>query len=190
MTSFPFHDQFTRRPLASAWKLRSKRRSGFTLIETALALGIVAFALVPVVALLPIGLQTSKSASDLTMSAQIAQRLAGMIQQTDEPSSKLANGSSTLMGSYYYFDGEGQPLATTSGTVNGVPTAAVYTASIQHLSASSATLVDSAVATTLYVQIVNDPGHRLQGTTPNSTLPADLQSHAVVIPVYFANNGT
>lgn len=77
MTS-SFHDQFIHPSSALGFKPGSKRRSAFTLIETALALGIVAFALVPVMGLLPIGLQTSRNASDLTISAQIAQRLAGM----------------------------------------------------------------------------------------------------------------
>lgn len=183
-------DQFSGWPSALAFRFHSKRRAAFTLIETALALGIVAFALVPAIALLPIGLQTSKSASDFTMSAQIAQRLAGMVQQTDEPTSLLSSNGSVLRKSYYYFDGEGQPVAPTvmPQTGSGVPLATVYAASIQLLPTTVKTLVDSSVATTLYVRIVNDPGHRLQGK-PGDTLPADLQARAVVVPVYFANNG-
>ena len=122
-------------PPGLAWR----RNQAFTLIETALALGIVAFALVPLIGLLPLGLQISHSASDLTLSAQITQRLAGTIQQADYSSYR------GLVDVYYYFDAEGQPLKSTTGEV---PASAIYAASIFLPSAedpaTSASLVDGA----------------------------------------------
>lgn len=174
----------------------SRRARAFTLVETALALGIVAFALIPLLGLLPIGLQMSHSASDLTLSAQIAQRLAGMVQQSSYSnfqlgSSTLANGPADI---YYYFDSEGQPLKQTGA---GAPSSAVYTASIflpseQDPNAGTTDQTNSLVnkdnVTMLRVQIVNDPTGRLTGS-PKTNLPADLKARAVTIPVFLANNG-
>ena len=173
-----------------------RRGAGFTLVETALALGIVAFALVPLLGLMPIGLQMSHNASDLTLSAQIAQRLAGMIQQAgysnfnpSDPS--FATGPANV---YYYFDAEGQPLKSTGGSA---PASTIYTASIflpstvdpaAGSNSQDNSVADKANTTMLRVQIVNDPTARLHGT-PAITLPADLKSRSVIIPVYLANNG-
>ena len=118
--------------MKSRWTRR--KRAGFTLVETALALGIVAFALVPLIGLLPIGMQASRHASDLTIASQIAQRLSGMVAQDNfSDFSALVNGTSNLEGNLYYFDSEGQPITTNSQgqtlAANASPPAnAVYTA--------------------------------------------------------------
>ena len=159
-----------------------KQQSAFTLVETALALGIAAFALVPVVGLLPVGLQASRQASDLTISAQIAQRLVGMVQQANHLKTD-ASGYTALTGTYYYFDADGQPVSSAVG----IPITAVYSASILIPSQDAPTsLVDSANINTLNIQVVNDSEHRLQGT-PSATLPAYLQSRATILPIYLAN---
>lgn len=182
--------------LASPRSPGSRPRAAFTLVETALALGIVAFALIPLLGLLPIGLQMSHNASDLTLSAQIAQRLAGIIQQAGyssfqgtDPAVNAGPGDVN-----YYFDVEGQPLKSTGG---GVPAGAIYTANILLPSATDPnagntsqtnSLVDKANVTTLRVRIVNDPTGRIIGT-PSGAIPVDLKARAVTIPVYLANNG-
>ena len=164
-------------PVLSRASLRKRR--GFTLIETALALGIVAFALLPLMGMLPLGIQVSNSAADLMMSAQIAQRLTGMIQQAD------FSTYTTLTQSYYYFDREGQPVKTAAG---GAPSpTAVYSACIL-VPPTATTLVDGVNVATVNLQIVNDPAHRLQGVPV--ALPAQNQAHPVLIPVYLVNNGS
>ncbi len=55
--------------------MKRNRISGFSLVEVALALGMVAFALTAVLGLVPIGLETSRAAINETRAAQIAQRL-------------------------------------------------------------------------------------------------------------------
>ncbi|MEY2539814.1 MAG: hypothetical protein QOG67_3554 [Verrucomicrobiota bacterium] len=52
-----------------------KTRGGFTLVEVVLALGIVAFAIVAILGMLPIGLNTSHGAQDNTRAPQIAQSI-------------------------------------------------------------------------------------------------------------------
>ena len=60
-----------------------KETSAFTLVEVVLALGIIAFAFVPIIGLLPVGLNMSHQAIDTTTEAQIAQELSTEVQQTD-----------------------------------------------------------------------------------------------------------
>jgi len=61
------------------------RRSNqaFSLIEVTLALGIVAFALLPLVALLPVGLDSQRDAIESTTNAQILQTITGDLQRTE-----------------------------------------------------------------------------------------------------------
>ena len=95
-------------------RLSYQHRAGaFTLVEVALALGIIAFALLPIVGLVPIGMQVSNSATDQTMTAQIGQRLIGLMRQSD-PSNYAA-----LEASCYYFDNEGQLLSSAIPNVPG-----------------------------------------------------------------------
>jgi uncharacterized protein (TIGR02598 family) len=53
--------------------------SAFSLVEVVLALGVVSFAIVAILGVLPIGLQTSKSGQDETRAAQIAQAVLASI---------------------------------------------------------------------------------------------------------------
>ncbi len=62
----------------------SKTKSaGFSLVEVALAIGIVAFAFVALLALLPAGLTTFRRALDISICTQIAQRIVSEAQQAD-----------------------------------------------------------------------------------------------------------
>ncbi len=57
--------------------------SGFSLVEVALAIGIVAFAFVALMSLLPAGLTTFRRALDVSICSQIAQRIVSEAQQVD-----------------------------------------------------------------------------------------------------------
>lgn len=57
--------------------------SAFSLVETALAVGIVAFAFVGLLALLPIGLTNFRGSVDTSVGAQIFQRVVADAEQTD-----------------------------------------------------------------------------------------------------------
>lgn len=89
---------------------RSLRISGgFSLVEVVMALGIMSFALMGLVGLLPAGLSQFRQAIDLTVKAQIAQELTAMTQRTSfsDLSTIGTSGSPTL----YYYDSEGAKLA-------------------------------------------------------------------------------
>ncbi len=77
------------------------RRSAFSLVEITLALGIISFALVSVMALMPLGMKNLRSAIDTTVSAQITQSLVAETQQTDFSELETFTRS---------FDDQGQPL--------------------------------------------------------------------------------
>lgn len=52
---------------------------GFSLVEVVLALGVISFAIVAILGVLPVGLQTGHSAQDETRAAQIAQAILASI---------------------------------------------------------------------------------------------------------------
>jgi uncharacterized protein (TIGR02598 family) len=94
------------------------RRSpaAFSLVETVLALGIVAFAFVGLMGMLPAGLQTFRKAVDTTVGAQIAQRVVGDAQQTDFD----VLVPSSITGDFYvlpvrYFDDQGNEIVVPGG---------------------------------------------------------------------------
>lgn len=55
------------------------RSSGFSLVEVVLALGVVSFAIVAILGVLPIGLQSGRSAQDETRASQVAQNIFASI---------------------------------------------------------------------------------------------------------------
>ncbi len=55
------------------------RQSAFSLVEVVLALGVISFAIVAILGVIPIGLATSHSAQDETRAPQIAQNVFGSL---------------------------------------------------------------------------------------------------------------
>jgi type II secretory pathway pseudopilin PulG len=60
-----------------------RRRSAFSLVEVVLAVGVISFAFVAILGLLPAGLNQFRQAMDASVGAQIAQRIILECQQTD-----------------------------------------------------------------------------------------------------------
>jgi uncharacterized protein (TIGR02598 family) len=58
------------------------RCQGFTLVEVALALGVAAFALVAIIGLLPVGLQSNQSSLERTAAAALAANLVADLRAT------------------------------------------------------------------------------------------------------------
>jgi len=86
------------------WKqgFSHKGKAAFSLIEIVLALGIVAFGLISVVGLMPIGLTTLRNTIETSVSTQIAQVLINEVQQTDY--------NSLPPSQMFYFDEQGNLL--------------------------------------------------------------------------------
>ncbi len=60
--------------------MTEQRESGFSLVEVVIALGVVGFAIVAIIGVLPIGLQTGHSAQDETRARQIAQDIFSSLE--------------------------------------------------------------------------------------------------------------
>jgi uncharacterized protein (TIGR02598 family) len=63
--------------------LARQRRSGFSLVEVVLAVGVISFAFVAILGLLPAGLSQFRQAMDNSIASQIAQRIIMDAQQSD-----------------------------------------------------------------------------------------------------------
>lgn len=118
----------------------SSHRSAFSLVEVVLALGVVSFAIVAILGILPTGLQTGKSSQDETRATQLAQSvLATMASQAptqfNNVQLELNDGSPVqfdLSGSEpkppFYADNDGKMIGAPAGasykiavTTNGAP---------------------------------------------------------------------
>jgi len=91
---------------------QSGKRQAFSLIEVVLAIGIVSFAMVSILGLIPVGLITFRNAMDLSVEANIAQRLVGEVQRTE---------FTNLCSTNFSFDDQGIEVA---------PASAVFTAQV------------------------------------------------------------
>lgn len=74
--------------------MRRGGRSGFSLVEVAMALGVVSFALLSLVALLPVGIKTNQISAEETRAAYLLSTLEADLRNT-HPLAK-ANGTSRL----------------------------------------------------------------------------------------------
>lgn len=167
-----------------AFLSHARQAAAFSLIEVTLAIGIVAFAFIPILGMLPTGLGVFRNAMNVSVSAQIAQRLVSEAQQSDFDALVPYAGNSlagvTLGGSegkqffalpLRYFDDQGNEVAATN------PSKIVYTARVR---GSLPGKIDPSVhkkewftslpstgrrfnprdATILTVQVVNNPSNR------------------------------
>lgn len=88
---------------------------GFSLVEMVLAIGIVAFAFVGLLALLPVGMGIFREAMETSVSTQIAQRIISDLTET-EFDQLIAN---PISGNFYtlplrYFDDQGTEVRVTN----------------------------------------------------------------------------
>ena len=71
-------------------------------------MAIVAFAIIPMMGLLPIGMSTSRQAIDTTIEAQIIEQMKSQVQQT------AFSDLGTMTGTMTYFDDKGQVFPSIS----------------------------------------------------------------------------
>jgi len=86
---------------------RARKAQAFSLVEVVLAIGVTSFALLGMVALLPMGLKTSHQAADAMTEAQIVQYARNQLEMT--PFTNL----STWVSNPLYFDNQGLPSTAT-----------------------------------------------------------------------------
>lgn len=85
-------------------------RKAFTLVEVSLACGVISFALVSILGLIPVGLTTLRETMDQTVEGQIVQKLSAKILLL--PYSQLDTHYATTQNFYYDQEGEEVSLAT------------------------------------------------------------------------------
>lgn len=73
-------------------------RSAFSLVEVTIAIGIISFAMVSILGLMPVGLSTMRQAMDQTMEAQLVRKISGEALLT--PFGKI--GAYTARSPFYY----------------------------------------------------------------------------------------
>ncbi len=93
-----------------------KSARGFSLAEVVIALGITSFALVAMLGVIPVGLQSIKDSVQVTSQAAITETLVANAQRT--PWDKLDAWNGTVR----YFSVEGRPLANANSAVFEVTT--------------------------------------------------------------------
>lgn len=89
-----------------------KALKGFSLIEVTLALGVTAVALITLIGMVPVGLNTFRTAIETTVRTDVTRRIIADLQQT--PFASISNSSSPI-----YFTDEGIPVGN-SPTTNSV----------------------------------------------------------------------
>jgi uncharacterized protein (TIGR02598 family) len=90
--------------MATAFTFTARRKTAskaFSLVEVCLALGIISFSLISMIALLPTGMSALRDSKDQMLHARILQQVCGDLQTTE---------ASPTNGARYYFNSDGQWL--------------------------------------------------------------------------------
>lgn len=130
------------RAVSSGGHLSWQGAAGFSLVEFVLAIGVVSFAFVGVVGLMPNGLKTCQRAIELNVEAQISQRIASQMQLSPYASLKSNLASTSFP---QYFDDEGMALSGPQGSV--------YTVTLDSASPVNMTLPGSTTANGSILQL-------------------------------------
>ena len=135
----------------------SPRRNGFSLVEVTIALGLISFALISILGLIPTGLSTLRQSMNQTVEAQIVRTIGAQAVLTSYTNLAMSGA---------YFDDEGLPVAAASGAcyiVNVTKANSVFPGS------TNANALASSL-TALNIQIVAKPNPAAAGKTNLYTL--------------------
>lgn len=159
-----------------------RTQAGFTLTEVCMALGIVSFAFVSLVGLLPAGMNMFRHSMDASIGSQIMQRVVNEAQQTDFET--LVGGVSPPpvheLFPLRYFDDEGNEILT------GDTSKSIYHV---HAVVKSSTVLPGQTApqlATVVVQVAVNPGQMTlskNGGTMlwTSNVRAPVQNYTVLV---------
>ncbi len=158
---------------------RRGKSSAFSLVECVLAIGVVAFAFVGLLALLPTGMSTFRKSMDLSVGGQIGQRVIDDLQQSEfdtvlaDAGLNLTNGAGNLTGylPHRFFDDQGNEVTMQNGGTGDpspqqraslhilydVHTQIAWKGQIPSEDNGSCTLVQSPSLCVATVQIINNP---------------------------------
>ena len=157
-------------PMNPACKDRTRKeypqgnREAFSLVEVVIAIGIVAFAFVAILGLLPSGLKTFRQAMDQTIVTRVTQMVGNEAQQAD------FDNIINITNPPYYFDDQGDPVTNASK--------AIYVAQLLVVTNNATTNIWSANGTnvkTLVIQVAHNPGNKVSLSTTSLSLDPTLQ---------------
>jgi uncharacterized protein (TIGR02598 family) len=179
-----------------------RQRAGFSLVEVVLAVGVISFAFVAILGLLPAGLQQFRQAMDNSVGAQIAQRIIQDCQltdfatltggvTTDQPFQvKTYNQSRSAQIPFRYFDEQGNEVVI-AGTTPSPKEAADIVYHVNTRMIASTTLpggLENAGVCSVLVQVVFNPSGRTLPLT-SSYLIDTTKLPGVAIKNYSAQVG-
>jgi len=147
---------------------------GFSLVEVVMAIGVVSFAFMSVLGLLPVGMKTFRSAINTSVSGQIFQRIVNEAQQTD---------FDTLVGAapvVRYFDDQGNEAASADKAIYQVKTRILASTGLP----AGAAAATNANLATITVQIANNPGNASLAMSNNLWVPGagvSILTHATMV---------
>ena len=137
------------------------RLSGFSLVEVTIALGVFAFAVLGLMGMLPIALQTHRDAKLDTVLSQIKQRLAAEVLLTD--GANLANLSTIEK----KFDVEGRELASNAPDIDIVYRAKI---ALQPFQVPGSTLASSSLQRIVFYALQDPAGNLIADAPPNGSI--------------------
>jgi uncharacterized protein (TIGR02598 family) len=145
-------------------------RNGFSLVEVAITLGIVSFAFVPLLGIIPQGMGAFRGAVDTSVTAQIMQRVVNELQQADFDQIITVNGTTIACGQtgrkdVRYFDDQGNELllAQQSKAIYCVNTRVAPNTQLP----AGAQRADNAHIATVTIQIAKNPSGAALATSNN-----------------------
>lgn len=120
-----------------------KKSQGFSLVEVVLSLGIISFAIVAILGLFPVAMNSAKDSRQDTHSAFVVQSVLGQIKSLSASNATIQNGTNfsdtqsinlvTPASYYVIYDEYGLPVARGSAAIytsGGGPASGVYQAEI------------------------------------------------------------
>ena len=123
----------------------SQSQRGFSLVEVALAIGIVAVAFLALFGLLPSGMNTYRKALDTSLTTEIADRIVNDLKQSDFDTLAGTNGSSSVDGTSRYFTDQGDEVLGASSTTRPTTNNWLYYGEIYIMQSSTTQLPGSTV---------------------------------------------
>jgi uncharacterized protein (TIGR02598 family) len=152
-------------------------RSGFSLVEVTLALGIVAFSMLTLLGLVPLGLTTFHKAINASVSSQIVQHVVTDFQQSDF--SGLSQQNPIL-----YFDDQANELNV--ATAGSTPPGAIYYVNVVvNTPALMPGGTPSANLASVIIEIVSNPGNQTLTYNSSHSVQQDVV-HGIYVSRYSA----
>jgi uncharacterized protein (TIGR02598 family) len=158
-------------------RFRPRRNQGFSLVEISLALGIIAFAFIALLGLLPVGLQTFRQAIDTGNEARIMQTFMSKLEATEF--SRIKDLDFEKSDEIFYFDEEGMPTDTSTDEVPTLASQRLYAAKIfiedPEVPSTSGTLTFGVNAVVVFANIASPGMRQFESLTSLSDLQNRLK---------------